>query len=102
MITMQGTEELEALRARLEEQYERHTERLAALLGPERRHRGRQANAAAKAAAASSSRRSLAEAARALQRMAEGTYGHCESCAIVIPIARLEARPADRFCSDCQ
>ena len=102
MIALHGTQELEAPRARLEELYEWQTARLAALMGPERRHRGRQANAAAKAAAASSSRRALAEVARALQRMAEGTYGRCERCASLIPVAHLTDRPADRFCPDCR
>ena len=103
MIALHGTDELEALRARLEEQYEGHTERLARLMGPERRGRGdRGGNPAAKAAAASSSRRALAEIAHALQRMADGTYGRCEGCAAVIPVAHLEQLPANRFCPSCR
>ena len=102
MIALPGTDELEALRARLEEQYEGHTERLAALMGPERRRHGRPTNAAAKMAAASVSRRALAEVARALQRMADGTYGHCERCTVALPFEQLDLRPADRFCVGCR
>ena len=102
MIALHETEELEALRARLEEQYEGHTERMAQLLAPQNPpKRGRAGNPAATAAALSASRRALTEVARALQRMAEGTYGRCERCTETIPVAHLELRPTDRFCPTC-
>jgi RNA polymerase-binding transcription factor DksA len=104
VIALHATEELEALRAQLEEQYEGHTERLAQLLVPQNPRRGREGrggNPAATAAALSASRRALAEVARALQRMAEGTYGRCERCTETIPVAHLELRPTDRFCPSC-
>jgi DnaK suppressor protein len=37
----------------------------------------------------------------ALQRIAEGTYGTCEKCEREIPVARLHALPAARFCVRC-
>jgi RNA polymerase-binding protein DksA len=37
----------------------------------------------------------------ALQRLLAGSYGHCEACRKKIPIARLRALPATRFCKDC-
>jgi len=37
----------------------------------------------------------------ALQRLLEGRYGHCETCRKRIPIARLRALPATRFCKNC-
>ncbi|GAB3079183.1 TraR/DksA family transcriptional regulator [Micromonospora schwarzwaldensis] len=43
-----------------------------------------------------------ADTARALTRMAEGRYGVCERCGQDIPTARLEIRPAARFCVPCQ
>ena len=105
MIALHETEELEALRARLEEQYEGHTERMAQLLAPQnppkRGRDGRGGNPAATAAALSASRRALTEVARALQRMAEGTYGRCERCTETIPVAQLELRPTERFCPGC-
>ncbi len=40
----------------------------------------------------------LAEVQYALRRLDEGTYGVCEACGKPIAEARLEARPAARFC----
>ena len=37
----------------------------------------------------------------ALTRMAQATYGACESCQKTIPLERLEALPATRFCKNC-
>lgn len=44
----------------------------------------------------------LADVQRALQRLEAGTYGTCEACGRAIPSARLQARPAARFCLDDQ
>jgi len=46
-------------------------------------------------------RDSLATVEAALQRLANGTYGLCESCGEPIAPARLEAMPASRFCITC-
>ncbi len=40
----------------------------------------------------------LAEVQYALRRLDEGTYGICEACSKPIAEARLEAKPAARFC----
>ena len=37
----------------------------------------------------------------ALQRVFNGTYGRCEACRKKIPVARLRALPAARFCRNC-
>lgn len=42
----------------------------------------------------------LAQIETALRRVDEGTYGKCEACGIEIPVERLEASPAARFCID--
>jgi DnaK suppressor protein len=42
-----------------------------------------------------------AEVARALDRVAAGTYGQCENCGRPIGAPRLEARPAAALCIDC-
>lgn len=39
--------------------------------------------------------------AEALGRAREGTYGRCVVCGVVIPAARLEARPFARTCVVC-
>lgn len=46
--------------------------------------------------------RQLQDVERAMGRLDDGTYGTCEACGRVIPIERLEARPATRFCLDDQ
>jgi len=38
----------------------------------------------------------------ALQRIADGTYGLCESCNEPIGIQRLKARPVTTLCIDCK
>lgn len=43
-------------------------------------------------------RESLAEVARAIARLEDGSYGVCEVCGQPINPARLEAMPATRFC----
>ncbi|MGE0823811.1 MAG: TraR/DksA family transcriptional regulator [Candidatus Binatia bacterium] len=46
-------------------------------------------------------KRQIEEIDAALRRVAEGTYGICESCEEPIGQARLNALPATRFCIDC-
>jgi DnaK suppressor protein len=43
-----------------------------------------------------------ADVERALKRVEEGAYGRCEACGRHITKARLEIRPAARFCVDDQ
>jgi RNA polymerase-binding transcription factor DksA len=43
----------------------------------------------------------LADVEQALQKLADGTYGVCESCGNQIAPARLEAMPAARLCMSC-
>lgn len=38
----------------------------------------------------------------ALRKIAEGTYGECESCGEEIAVARLMARPVAQLCIDCK
>jgi DnaK suppressor protein len=45
--------------------------------------------------------RDLAETKAALERIARGTYGRCESCDGAIGRQRLLALPATRFCIAC-
>jgi RNA polymerase-binding transcription factor DksA len=44
---------------------------------------------------------SLADTERALQKLADGTYGTCDSCGEPIGAARLEAMPAKVVCVEC-
>ena len=46
-------------------------------------------------------REHLAEVDAALARLADGSYGRCESCGHPIGEARLEARPTARLCIEC-
>ena len=43
----------------------------------------------------------LAEIDRAEAKVADGTYGVCDSCGMPIAAARLEARPWSTHCVDC-
>jgi RNA polymerase-binding transcription factor DksA len=46
--------------------------------------------------------RVLKEIEAAVQRLLDGTYGTCLSCAGAIPVERLEILPYVRFCVNCQ
>lgn len=56
----------------------------------------------ARVGAAKSLAASLADVERALGKLAEGTYGTCDSCGTTIPEERLEAIPATALCVDCR
>ena len=51
---------------------------------------------------ANNSRDLLAQVERALERVANGTYGYCEICGNAIAKARLMARPAATLCVTCK
>ena len=46
-------------------------------------------------------RETLEEVEQALDKFEAGTYGTCDNCGNAIAPARLEAKPAARFCIDC-
>jgi DnaK suppressor protein len=52
-------------------------------------------------ALAASLKETLDEVEGALSKIDAGTYGVCESCGKPIGPARLEAKPAARYCMDC-
>lgn len=52
-------------------------------------------------AAARSIAAALASVDRALEKVAEGTYGFCDNCGMAIPPERLEAIPGTVFCVTC-
>ncbi len=52
-------------------------------------------------ALAGSLRESLGDVEAALAKLDNGTFGVCEGCGQPIAPARLEAKPAARFCIDC-
>ncbi len=52
-------------------------------------------------ALAATLRETLDEVEHALSKLEAGTYGLCEGCEQRIDPARLEAKPAARFCMDC-
>jgi DnaK suppressor protein len=47
-------------------------------------------------------RKLLRKIDRALERLANDSYGYCETCGIEIGIRRLEARPTAELCIDCK
>lgn len=44
----------------------------------------------------------MAQVEHALERLADGRYGHCEGCGESIPAARLAAFPAATLCVACK
>ncbi|UWZ60218.1 TraR/DksA C4-type zinc finger protein [Dactylosporangium aurantiacum] len=53
-------------------------------------------------AVALSIRSRMDQVERAMERLAEGTYGRCERCAEDIPVARLTAFPSATLCVQCK
>ncbi len=53
------------------------------------------------AALVSQARRHLAQTDAAMLRLAEGSYGRCQSCSQPIGAARLAARPVSTLCITC-
>lgn len=47
-------------------------------------------------------RRVLTEIGAAEDRVADGTYGACQTCGSSIPVERLEILPYARYCVSCQ
>ncbi len=47
-------------------------------------------------------RKLISKIQEALERIASGTFGICESCGKRISAARLRARPVTTFCIDCK
>jgi RNA polymerase-binding protein DksA len=50
---------------------------------------------------AASLKETLDEVESALSKFDANTYGVCENCGKEIPAARLEAKPAAKYCIDC-
>lgn len=43
----------------------------------------------------------LAEVEHAIEKLSDASYGRCETCGKEIGAARLEAKPAARYCIEC-
>jgi RNA polymerase-binding transcription factor DksA len=86
----------------LEEQFALHTARLTQLTVYERLPDYGGYDQHTLEALAAASREDIRDAARALRRMAEGTYGLCENCGQPIPLGRLRAAPDARYCTRCR
>jgi RNA polymerase-binding transcription factor DksA len=86
----------------LEEQFQRNTDQLAELTVRSRQPDRGGYDDDTLAALIASARQAVSDTARALQRMAEGSYGTCEGCTADIPLQRLEILPHARFCVPCQ
>ncbi|MCW3817393.1 TraR/DksA family transcriptional regulator [Micromonospora sp. DR5-3] len=91
-----------SLRDILERQFEEHTGQLTALTAHAREpgHGGYDPDTLR--GLMETARQGIADTAAALRRMAEGSYGSCESCSGEIPVARLEILPWARHCVPCQ
>lgn len=93
-------EQLDAFRAQLLEQRGFRTDQLRLLcLTRARASRSRREVTAALLVGA---RTALRDVTAALQRMDDGTFGRCTSCARRLPIERLEVLPQVAMCMSCQ
>ena len=93
---------LEPFRDILEEQLQRHTGQLSELIRCARQPDRGGYDEETLIALTVSCRRAMADAAAALQRIAEDTYGTCKRCAVSIPLERLQTVPHAAFCLPCQ
>ena len=93
---------LEPFRDILEEQLQRHTGQLSELIRCTRQPDRGGYDEETLIALTVSCRRAMADAAAALQRIAEDTYGTCKRCAVSIPLERLQTVPHASFCLPCQ
>jgi DnaK suppressor protein len=90
--------DIDLLRRRLEQEYERHTRQLTDLSTGS----SDGSDPWPKAELISGSRQMLADIARALRAMAEDRYGLCIACGDGIPVQRLQVRPQAAYCVPCQ
>ena len=97
--------DLEALARRLTASVERGEAQLreleSNLMGALRDHDTIQEDQDALRALVESIRIDVRQARRALERIAEGTYGKCRECGEAIAPARLDAMPAAERCAQC-
>jgi DnaK suppressor protein len=93
---------VETLHHALEDRYRTYTSRLARLTLSGGRSGQGGYDEATRDALIAWARRGVADAADALRRMSDGTYGICERCGGEIPAGRLTARPDTRVCGSCR
>jgi DnaK suppressor protein len=100
--TVAAHEPPELLRTMLEQRFALYTNRLTelTLCGRLPGHGGYDPRTLE--ALAAEARQGIADAARALRRMSEGTYGLCETCHRPIPLGRLHAEPHAPCCTRCR
>lgn len=91
----------ELFRSILEERFQTHTHRLVELTRRGRLPHRDGYELAILNELIAAARQDVVDTARALRRMADGTYGVCERCRNDIPLGRLRATPQARFCVPC-
>jgi DnaK suppressor protein len=101
-VTSTVARDTDTLQNLLEEQYQTYTKRLLQLTVCSRLHDCGGYAPHTLDALIAWARRGVADAASALRRMSEGTYGSCECCGLGIPAARLQAHPEARCCAACR
>ena len=88
-------------RSMLEERYRTLIQMLVQLTASSRMPNCGGYEPAALAVSVTSARHGVAEAADALQRISDGTYGACERCGRRIPPGHLRMQPDARYCVPC-
>jgi len=95
-------EPMELLRSMLEEEFAVQTARLTELTVYARTPGRGGYDAHTLDLLAAAARQRIADTARALRRMSEGTYGVCGDCDRPIPLGRLHSMPYAGHCALCE
>jgi DnaK suppressor protein len=93
---------IDLLRNTLEQQLKRRTNHLHELTVHSEQPNRAGYDDGTLAALLATARQAVDDTARALRRIADGTYGSCERCTAGIPVQRLQILPHARFCVQCQ
>jgi RNA polymerase-binding transcription factor DksA len=86
----------------LEERHQVFIQRLAQLMASSRMPDRDGYDPAALQALIAWARQGVADAAMALRRISDGTYGVCERCGHDVPVGHLRMQPDTRWCAPCR
>ncbi|KAB8193047.1 TraR/DksA family transcriptional regulator [Nonomuraea phyllanthi] len=94
--------QLQSLRQDLQDQLERRSRHILGLRAEAQEGSGADDTWQELLVSLTAADRAIAELTKALERLADGTYGLCADCSAGIPFERLKVRPLARYCIKCQ
>ncbi|MEU8247715.1 TraR/DksA family transcriptional regulator [Nonomuraea sp. NPDC048916] len=102
MTTKLSSIQIQTLREELQEQLQRRVTQLDSLKSSADSGNGADQGWQDLMAAITATDRAINETQQALDRLDDGSYGHCAHCEAAIPYERLKIRPLSRYCIACQ